>query len=140
MTRQTRCSNIGGTQEPTKRILPTQNKTPTSFIFARTWVFCYNDIMYNWIKRWWRPTTFHVTYFTIPEWPYHDKLKYNNLDDAKKRLEYLSNLPPEDLLKEGLAIMPYYFSLLQVTSGNPIRRFINFCGSKRMYRIFGIRI
>ena len=90
---------------------------------------------------WWRPSKFHVTYFKKPEAEWHDKYKYDTLVEAQTRLEYLNSITSEeDLKKEGIEFVPNYFRILQVTSPSPIRKLLNLCGSKRMYKIFGVWI
>ena len=89
-------------------------------------------------KRWWRPTEFvvsYVNYFGVG-CDNHDK-SYDNIKDAEKRIDYLASLDEEALLKEGLRFVPNYFRIIQLTSGTPLRRLLNKCGSKRMYKVFG---
>lgn len=98
--------------------------------------------MLGFIKKWWRPSTFTVTYcihFGMLQ-DHYDKYKYDNLPDAESRLNYLGGLSKEDLLAEGVKFVPNYFRIEQVMSPHPIRRFLNRCGSKRAYKIFGWRI
>jgi hypothetical protein len=69
-----------------------------------------------------------------------DKHTYDNLEDAQKRLEYLNSLPAEKLADEGVTFVPNWFRIQQEISPNPLRRFLNRCGSKRMYKVFGFWI
>jgi len=98
--------------------------------------------MFGFIKKWWRPSKFTVTYcihFGMLQ-DHYDKYEYDNLSDAQRRLDYLNGLSEEDLLAEGVNFVPNYFRIQQGILPNPIRRLLNRCGSKRTYKVFGFRI
>ena len=103
------------------------------------WILLY---LMNILKNWWRPSRFTVTYCThfgmLAD--HYDKFTYNNLAEAQKRLNYLCDLSNEGLISEGFRFIPNYIRIEQVISPNPIRRFLNWCGSKRMYKVFGVWI
>jgi hypothetical protein len=99
--------------------------------------------MINLIKKWWRPSKFYVTYCKTLGMgcdDNQDKFSYNNLEEAKARLNHLNSLDREGLLLEGFNFVPNYMRILQVTSPNPLRRFLNWRGSKRLYNVFGFKI
>jgi hypothetical protein len=98
--------------------------------------------MINLIKRWWRPNKFYVSYiknFGVG-CDFYDKYSYNTLEEAQVRFKHLCDLGSEGLLAEGFLFVPNYLRIIQITSPNPIRRFLNKCGSKRTWNIFGFKI
>jgi len=92
------------------------------------------------LKKWWKPSKFTVTYCIRFEWNYYDKFSYDNIEDAKKRQEYLLGLDEEALLAEGFQLIPNYIRMEQVTGPNPISRLLNITGRKSNWKMFGYRI
>jgi len=56
------------------------------------------------LKKWWKPSKFTVTYCEILECKYYDKFSYDNIEEAKKRKEYLLSLDHDAILAEGLRV------------------------------------
>jgi hypothetical protein len=92
-------------------------------------------------KKWWRTETYSVdiirAHYEFGMTP--DKKKFDNLENALKRMIELANMNEEDIIKE-VGFAPSSFRIIMVIGPNPIRRFLNACGSKRMYRIGPFRI
>lgn len=69
---------------------------------------------------------------------YHDEKRFKRLSAAKIRLNELGEMDEETVIRE-LGFCPAFLRILSVQSGNPLRRFLNVCGSKSMcnFKIFG---
>ena len=93
-------------------------------------------MLFSKLKKWWRPTEYWVEYFSdqFTMCGYHDEKKFDTLDDANARLQELADMD-RDEITEQLGFVPASLRVLCGIYPNPIRRFLNACGSKRLYRI-----
>ena len=87
------------------------------------------------LKQWWKPSKYHVEYFkgNLGMASYHDKHEFNTLDAVKERMTELEHMNTDAIIVE-LGFIPTFLRIMQVTSGNPITRFLNYCGRKRLWR------
>jgi hypothetical protein len=87
------------------------------------------------ISNWWRPKRYQVEYFKDSmHLSYFDEQVCNSLSEAIERLDYINNLSDEAKIK-WFGFCPFLIRISCITEPNPLRRFLNRCGSKRLYRI-----
>jgi hypothetical protein len=96
------------------------------------------------LKQWWRPHNYHVEFFRGPigmaSW--HDEKSFDNLEDAKARLEELSQMTVADVMCElKVNFAPSFMRILCGISPRPYRRALNYFKVPLIrFKVFGFQV